>query len=282
MRNLFAFFRRFRLFLVFAILQIVALSMYMSYSEFARIQALTTTSEINGKMLSVRKDVTKHFSLEQTNRALQWENKRLRTQLKQSHYLVEKGKVSIDDTLYKQSYDYIPATVIQSTFDKRNNFMTIDIGKIHGVKRRLGVISSKGVIGIVHTVGDRFSLVKTILSKNINIDVMLKKGGAFGLLKWDAKSPKICQITGISNDMRVKRWTEVVTRGGSGIFPRGVSVGRVYKKQFIEGKPLWDLQIMLAEDFRAVQHVYVVKNILLQEIIEMENSIPVDKEEKEF
>ena len=279
MRNLIAFFRRFRIFLVFAALQIAALIMYFSYSDFPRMQMLTTASEVNARILAVRNDVTKHFNLSRTNKRLQWENRYLRQQLKGSLYLENKGVISINDTVFRQQYQYIPATVINNTFDKRDNYMTIDIGKNHGIKRGMGVFSSKGVVGIVHIASDNYAVVKTVLTKNINIDVMLEKSGAFGLLKWNGLDAEQVSITGISNDIRVKRWSKVVTRGGSGIFPRGIPVGKVFKRSYIEGKPLWDISVYLAEDFRTIQHVYVIKNLMQEELDELQDQIPEDEEE---
>lgn len=282
MRNLIAFFQRFRIFLVFALLQVVALSMYFTYSDFPRIQMLTTAGTINAEVLTIRNDITKHFNLEETNRQLQWENKRLREKLKNSLYKEDKGAITVDDTLFRQNYSYIPATVINSTFDKRDNYMTIDIGKNHGIKRGDGVFSSRGVVGIVHLVSDNYAVVKTVLSKNINIDVMVEKGGSFGLLKWNGLDAKRGSISGISNDMRIKKWSKVVTRGGSGIFPRGILVGRVEKKGYIEGKPLWDITVRFSEDFRSIQHVYVVKNLMQEEFDTLQQQIPEDSEEPEL
>ncbi|ASS47208.1 MAG: hypothetical protein A3D31_15285 [Candidatus Fluviicola riflensis] len=282
MRNLIAFFQRFRIFLVFALLQVVALSMYFTYSDFPRIQMLTSAGAINAEILTIRNDVTKHFNLEETNKQLQWENKRLRQKLKNSLYKEDKGVITVDDTLFRQNYSYIPATVINSTFDKRDNYMTIDIGRNHGIKRGDGVFSSRGVVGIVHLVSDNYAVVKTVLSKNINIDVMIEKSGSFGLLKWSGLDPKRGSISGISNDMRIKKWSRVVTRGGSGIFPRGILVGQVEKKGYIEGKPLWDITVRFSEDFRSIQHVYVVKNLMQEELDSLQQQIPEDSEEPEL
>lgn len=282
MRNLIAFFQRFRIFLVFALLQVVALSMYFTYSDFPRFQMLTTAGAINAEILTIRNDVTKHFNLEETNKQLQWENKRLREKLKNALYMENKGVITVDDTVFRQNYSYIPATVINSTFDKRDNYMTIDIGKNHGIKRGDGVFSSRGVVGIVHLVSDNYAVVKTVLSKNINIDVMVEKGGSFGLLKWNGLDAKRGSISGISNDMRIKKWSRVVTRGGSGIFPRGILVGRVEKKGYIEGKPLWDITVRFSEDFRSIQHVYVVKNLMQEEFDTLQQQIPEDSEEPEL
>lgn len=279
MRNLIAFFKRFQIFLVFVLLQVAALSAYVQYSDFARLQVFASVSKINGGLFEVRNSITKHFNLEKTNRKLEWENAQLRAKLKESNYQVGRDFIQIEDTNYHQQYKYISATVINNTYDKRNNYMTIDIGKNHGIKKGWGVISSKGVVGIVHLVGESYSLVKTILSKNINVDVSMRDGGAFGLLKWDGVNPKICQVTGISNDITIKKFTKVITRGGSGIYPKGIPVGVITKRKSIEGKPLWDLQVRIAEDFRTIQHVYVIKNVMLDELRELEKKIPIDKEE---
>lgn len=276
MRNLIAFFSRFQIFLLFAILQVLALYSYFSATEFPRLQILTTTSSVNASILTVRNDITKHFNLSNTNKNLMRENKLLRQQLKQSKYKTKHGIVSIKDTLYKQQYTYTPADVIHNTFDKRNNYMTINIGWAEGIERGLGVISSKGVVGIVHSTGKHLSLVKTVLTKNINIDVMLKKSGAFGLLKWDGMNPKNASISGVSNDIGMKKWSSVITRGGSGIFPRGISVGKVAKLKYIEGKPLWDITVRLSEDFRTIQHVYVIRNLMIEELENLNKQIPLD------
>lgn len=282
MKNLIAFLKRFQIFLVFILLQIVALTTYSAYSEFARLQMLTTTSALNSQLFEIRHSVDKHFYLETSNRSLVYKNKQLLEQMKNAHYRIEKGKVYIDDTLYKQTFFYIPAEVIQNTYDKRNNYMTIDIGKKQGIQKNDGVFSAKGVVGKIHYVGENYSLVKTVLSQNVNIDVMLQKTGAFGFVKWDAKHPKIIQITGISNDITIKKHEKVISYGSSGIFPKGIPVGRVISKKHIEGKPLFDIQVRIFEDFRTIQHVYVVKNTMKKEILDLQSHIPKDKEEETY
>lgn len=282
MRNLIAFFRRFQVFLIFSLLQVIALSIYLNFSEFARIQALTTLSSVNASLMEMRNDVTKHFNLDKNNKKLSKENAWLRERLKESNYQIKRNRLWINDTAYDRVYDYIAGNVVQSTFDKRNNYMTIDVGRIHGIQKNDGVMSADGIVGIVHTVGEKYSLVKTVLSKDINIDVMLANNGAFGLLKWDQSSPKFVQVSGINSDLWIKKWTKVVTRGGSGIFPRGIPVGIVYYRKKMESKPLWEIQVALSCDFRTVQQVYVVRNLHKNQIQAMQQAIPEDKEEKLF
>ena len=279
MRNLIAFFRRFRVFLVFVLLQVFSLSVYFTFLNFPRSQYLTSASKVSGLILTVQNDITKHFNLSLNSDKLQKENIRLRNRLPQSFQRMQNGWAKINDTLFHQQYEYIPASVINSTSTKRNNYFTLNIGSDQGVVRGMGVFSDKGIVGIVHTSSTHFAVVKTVLTENINIDVMIEPIGLFGLMKWDGRDPRRGSITGISNDLKIKRWSKVVTRGGSGIFPRGLNVGKVEKLNPVEGKPLWDVVIRFSEDYRTIQRVYVIKNLFQEEQNKLELLIPEDKEE---
>jgi rod shape-determining protein MreC len=70
-----------------------------------------------------------------------------------------------------------------------------------------------------------------------------------------------------------------VTRGGSGIFPKGIPVGKVERIESIEGEPLWNVVVRYSEDYRTLQRVYVVKNLMIEEQQALEGQIPPDKEE---
>ncbi len=54
MRNLIAFFKRFRIFIYFALLQGIALSTYFTYLSYPRSQYLTTASAVSGQLLIYR------------------------------------------------------------------------------------------------------------------------------------------------------------------------------------------------------------------------------------
>ena len=279
MRNLFAFFRRFRVFLLFALLQVFSLTLYINYLTFPRNQYLTTASSFIGKTIEIENDLTKHFNLSKNNLALQKENILLRKKLKMSLYKLEEGFIKVNDTLFQQQYSYIPATVINLTVSKRNNYFTLNIGRKQGVYRGLGVFSDKGVVGVIHNTSEHYSVVKSVLTKDINIDVTIEPIGLFGLLKWNGRDARRGSISGISNDLRIKKGSKVVTKGGSGIFPKGLSVGTVEKINPIEGEPLWDVVVKFSENFRTIQRVYVVKNLMIEEQKNIENQIPEDEEE---
>ncbi len=280
MRNFLAFIRRFRVLLFFALLQGLALTIYFTFSQFPRTQYLTTASAVNGQVMTARNEVTKHFSLNESNKKLQQENAMLREMLKENK-LITMHPDHLDSIPYGktdtvQHFEYVPGMVINSTYTKRNNYFTLNIGESHGIKRGMGVVSDKGIVGVVHNTSSHFAVVKSCLTEDLNVTVMIEATGEPGLLKWDGHNPRVGNMTGVSNDTKIKKWSKVVTRGGAGIFPRGIPVGKVKSTTVIEGQPLWNVRVLFAENFRSVHYVHVLKNLLLDEQQGLEAQIPED------
>lgn len=280
MRNFLAFIRRFRVLLFFALLQGFALTIYFTFSAFPRTQYLTTASSISGTVMDWRNDITKHFELSSSNRKLKAENSWLRERLLENKIAltapVGMDSVTLKKEDFTQHFEYIPGAVISSSYSRRNNYFTLNIGSSHGVKRGMGVISDKGIVGVVHNTSEHFSVVKSCLTKDINTDILISESGEPGFLEWDGRDPRRGSMTGVSNDRSIKKWSKVVTGGKSGIFPRGIPVGKVEKSLPVEGQPVWDVTVLFAENFRTVQYISVVKNILKTEQDKLEDSIPDD------
>jgi len=271
MQNLIAFIKRLRFFIVFFVLQFFALSMYVSFMSAPRSSYFTTASYITGNLFEIRHSITQHFLLEKNNEALQKENINLRKSSPLFLYDEDSQETRVIDSTFAQQYDYIPGTIINSTTMKRDNFFTLNIGNIQGIEKGMGVFSSNGVVGIVHNTSNHFSVVKSVLTKNINIDVLLTEVGASGMLKWSGENSNIGYIAGISNDIAVPIGSKVVTRGGSGIFPRGIEVGVVKKTRTIEGEASWHIDVEFSQKYATLENIYVVKNLFLDEFKTVQN-----------
>ena len=221
MRNFIAFIRHFRVILLFALLQGIALTWYTTFVQFPRSQYLTTASSFQGSVFSVRNTLTKHFDLSENNKILQAENILLRETMPHSFLKLENGLTKINDTLHRLQYEYIPAVVINSTYSKANNYITINTGSSQGIKRGMGVFSSEGIVGVVHNVSAHFSVIKSCLTEKLNTAIMLEETGQDGFLAWNGPDASKGTMTGVSNDSKIKKKAQIVTRGGAGIYPRG-------------------------------------------------------------
>lgn len=266
MQNLIAFIQKLRVFFVFLFLQIIAFSTYLSFMTVPKSNYFTTASYFSGTLFEMKHSITKHFNLEENNKNLQLENIKLRSKIPSFLYQVNRDSTLINDSIFKQQYYYTHATIINSTITKRNNFFTLNAGKLKGINPGLGVFSSNGIVGIIHVSSEHFSIVKSVLTSDINIDVMIEGIGAFGLLKWDGGNSSRGTISGITNDIRIPIGAKVITRGGSGIFPKGLMVGEVTAVTSIEGKSVWRIEIGFSEKYATLENVYIVKNLFLDEM----------------
>jgi len=273
MNRLIFFLKRFQILLVFLILQVISLYLYFSFLDYPRSQILTTASTISGKLWDIRYSITQHMNLRYSNTELQNNNSRLMRDQSISFIRIDERTVKINDTLYQQQYEYIPSEVSNSTVMRRNNYFTIRVGKKQNIQWGMGVISDRGIVGVIHKVGEHYSIVKSVLTENINTSVMIEDLGLFGLLKWDGHNPTKGWISGISNDQIIPLKSKVITRENSGIFPKGILVGYVSDIESIEGEAFWKVSIRFSEDYRKLQRIYVIRNFLFDEQNELETIV---------
>lgn len=266
MRKLIAFFQRFRVFLVFLILQFISLGMFFSWLSYPRTKFFNTSSTIVAQILDLEHALTKFFTLHEANEKLQKEIVELKEKQPESFLSIDPKTKLINDTILKQAFRYIPATVINSSFSSKKNFFTIDAGRLKGIKEKMGVVSTDGIVGIVYDLSDHYAVVKSILTENINISAYIENNDAFGILKYNENDPRFLTLTGIPNDILIEEGSIVKSRGSSGHFPKGLMIGTVDKVTSIEGKTFWDIRVKIAQDMRRIQYVYVINNLMGDEL----------------
>ncbi|PHR49600.1 MAG: hypothetical protein COA32_00285 [Fluviicola sp.] len=273
MRNLIAFFRRFRVFLIFVLLQLIALTSYFSVVSYPRTKFFNSANNVTGTLLSWEREVTKYLFLDRENRKLQAENAELSKKELINYIPVDPKTTIINDTIRELTIEKIPATVINSSYSHKNNYFTINAGRLKGVERKMGVVSSEGVVGIVYDVSEHYAIVQSILTSTINISAYVGESNAYGLIKYIENDPRRVTLTGVSNDIKIKKHSKVFATGKGGYFPHGSLIGKVEKLNPIEGEPRWDIIVRLEQDMRRLHYVYVIKNFLKPELEELEKNV---------
>ncbi len=221
-------------------------------------------------------NTTSYFSLRRINDSLLNENARLRTMQLNAYYQNGFTLSTLNDTNYKQQYSYISANVVNNSVIRRNNYITIDKGRIHGIEPNMGVISSNGVVGIVTGVSEHFSTIRSALNKETKISAMLKKNGAFGSLAWNGDNPKYTNLVDVNKHVQVKVGDEVVTNDFSTIFPVGIPIGTIAEQSLDAGDNFHTLKVELYTDFSTLRNVYVIRNKFKDEQLELERQVKGD------
>ncbi len=263
MRDLFRFLYRARNTLLFLGLLAGSLFMLSNGNTHHRARAISSSNQLAGTIYTWRKDVTDYANLKEVNRRLAQENVDWRNRHASAYTPVEAVYVRIHDTIHRQLYSYLPAKVVNSTWHKPRNFLTLDKGHADGLHDDMGVIGPDGIVGVIRDVSRNFSSVISVLSPDIQTSVQMRRTGHFGLLYWDRDEhgPMTASVIDIAKHARVQVGDTVETRGGDGIFPAGVTVGVVAEVESHPGKPDQSITIRLSEDMTRSGFVYVVKDL---------------------
>jgi len=201
-----------------------------------------------------------YFSLKQENEKLALENSVLRNFLKTNYAVLPLQEFTKRDTIYKLQYSYINAKVVNSSVNKRRNFLTLNIGSEQGIKQDMGVMTSDGIVGVVTDVSRNFSSAMSLLHKDMKVNCQLKKDGSYGPLGWDGADYRFCQLIDIPTHAKIKQGDTVITSEFSRIFPEGIIVGTIESYERRRNESYYTVQVKLSADLKKVNHVYVIRN----------------------
>ncbi|MFT5818873.1 MAG: rod shape-determining protein MreC [Crocinitomix sp.] len=270
MRNLIQFLKKFRDFLIFFVLQVFVLTLFFNSKDYHRSKMTNTSSSIIGWFVEKKHNIDKHFRLSDANERLMNHNAELLSQQPNSFYVLQGDTYYVNDTLKKEQFQYIPATVINSSSTRRDNYFTLNKGTAQGIEIGMGVIADDGVVGIITDVSNHYAIVMTVLTEKSQINVKLLKNNEYWFLTWDGKDNAYAQIDAVKRDISIDLGDNVVTRGGGTQFPEGIAVGTIDEVLSKDGEQTIGLNIKLAVNYNAVYHVYVVKNVMRNEQLELE------------
>ena len=178
--------------------------------------------------------------------------------------------VEINDTVYAQKYVYTSAKAVNTTTNKRENYITIDKGALNGIEAGMGVVSPKGVIGTVKNVSKNFCSVMSVLHEKNAVSAKIKKSGYIGSLVWELGDYRIAQLKDIPNHVKLNVGDEIITTGYSMVYPEGIMIGKVVDFDLPEGNNFYNIDIELSVDYKSLSHVFIIKSWMKDEQKELE------------
>jgi rod shape-determining protein MreC len=271
MRNLLIFITKYNAFFLFLIFEISALIIYVKYNSFQKATFINSTSQVTGNLYAQVNELNGYLALKEVNDSLARENARLKNQLKSSFYIDTLAKRKVNDTIYKQQYEYVVAQVINNSINRRTNYITINKGTNAGIQKGMGVICSSGVVGKIIFVGEHYSIVQSLLHKETVISAVLAGTKDLGSFAWgDDLDPHKGLLYNVSNNASPKLGELVVTSDLS-LFPAGIPIGKVASLHAKTARGSFlNMDVNIAVNFSKLQYVYVVNNKFAQEQLGLE------------
>ena len=279
MRNFILFIRRFFNLILFLILEIVCFVLIARTNMLQGNDVLSSANTVAGIVYQKREDVVYYFGLKRMNDSLLNENIRLREALARisgvdtlRDTVVSRRIRAVDSGSLIRYADYIyrPARVINNSVTSENNYITINRGAHHGVKKRMAVLSGTGVVGEVISVSDNFASILSVLNVKRKLSAKLKDG-TMGSVMWEEGKPDVLVLEDIPKEIKVFRGDSVFTTSYS-FFPPDVLIGTIDRVRINKKNNVQILYLKSATNFRNLQYVYVVENTMMEERKRLEDS----------
>jgi rod shape-determining protein MreC len=268
MKTLLSFIQKYSDFLLFLVLEIVAIVLLVQGSAFQRSKILGLNRQISGYLYDHVDGTREYFRLRETNSMLVDENAELRNKLQQIEMQLD-SSVVVSGQRGGYKFQFVPSRVVRNSVYKQYNYLTLDHGKEDGVFKDMGVISDRGVVGIVLESSDNFATVIPIINLDFRLSVKLKSNNYAGILQWDGKTPLFAVLNEIPFHVELTDGDTIVTSGFSAIFPEGIEVGTIESFSLEKGN-FYEIEVRLSTDFQSLFHVNVIRNYQKEEQLNLE------------
>lgn len=198
---------------VFLLLEVISLVFLFSHNGYQKSVYFTTANDVVGTTYNVISGITSYLHLQEENHDLEAANEQLRKEV----YEMRQQLAAIQNDSVKRmpalslKYDVVSAQVVNMTIHKANNFITINKGEADGIRPEMGVICSRGVVGIVYMTSRHYSIVMPILNVNSKISCRLRNSEYFGSLVWQRGYADIAYVTSVPRHAPVKTAADVAS-----------------------------------------------------------------------
>jgi rod shape-determining protein MreC len=273
MRNLFQFLRRYYFVFLFLFLEALALTLFFNYNEFQGNVIYSATNSLTGSVDNLFRNISEYFSLRKTNRTLIEELAKLHSRLPEAFYKTDTVSNIFRDTYSGTEYRYISARVISNSTNKRNNFLMINKGSLHGIENHMGVIIGNRIVGQVVSVSPHFSWIMSVLHKDSRISAKFKKNNQLVTVEWPGGNYKAGEVKEIPRHVAIIKGDTIITSGNSEIFPEGILIGTIDRYTIAEDENFNYARILFSTDFNSLGYVEVVVDLMRKEKEELKASI---------
>ena len=274
MQQLINFLAKRKYIFLFLFIQLITLWLTIQNKDYHKATFINSTGNFVGSIYSKVNNLDKYLDLHEENTKLIEENAKLHSMLKSSMIEVGKSIKSHSDTnalKIVQKYQFTEAEVINNSFRRRNNHITLSKGLKNSINNGDGVVTSNGILGVIESTGDNYSSVISILNKNLQVNAKLKNSNYFGSLSWPGKDRRKFLLSDIPKEAQLSLGDTIITGGYSTIFPEGIDIGIIEEFEIPENQNYYNIVVKPFLDYANVKSVYVIHNLQREQIKDIES-----------
>jgi rod shape-determining protein MreC len=272
MQQIINFLIRNKTFIAYLVLLFIALGLTFNAHSYHNTKFVNSANWITGGVYNTTDAISDYFHLKEYNEQLVKENLELRSRLFNTA-ATRAADLSLPETdSLQKRFEVYPAAVIKNSFSKERNYLLVDRGAKDSIAQDMGVITSQGLVGIIENTSSGYATVQSILNTLSEINASVKHTNNFGSLRWDGASPNTVQLVDILRAAPIKEGDTIITGGMSSIFPKGVPIGTIRDFTLDISENYYIINVALFNDMTTLDHVYIIKNLDRDEILNLENT----------
>ena len=155
----------------------------------------------------------------------------------------------------RPAFPYISARVVGAQLQTGRNTLTIDAGERNGVRMTMPVVTDRGLAGKVIATSTGFSVVQTLMHKDIRVSARVQRSRVNGIIRWSAG--RMLQLMHVPKTLDVQTGDMIITSEFSSIFPPGIRIGVVSATRQIPGELFQVVDVIPSVDFDRLEEVFV-------------------------
>jgi len=232
---------------------------------------------VSGSIYEGTNNLTEYLDLKSENELLAKENAKLKQILYNSELVIDSAFTMNPDIRFATDYKTFQSKIIRNNYNRKENYLTLKGGIKNGFTKDMGVINMRGVVGITENISNNYTTVQSILNTNTKIDAKISNSNHFGTITWDGKNTGYVQLVDIPKLARLHKGDSIVTGGESTIFPENIPIGVIDKVYASKSSNFYTISVRLFNDMTNIGTVYLIENVNLNEIKQLEEVTLTDE-----
>ncbi len=161
------------------------------------------------------------------------------------------------------NFPLIPATIVSKSLTKSQGTITLNAGKNQSVKVGMPVVTDKGLVGIIFSTSDNYSIARTLTNVDLKLTVKSERTHENAIMKWNGDW---LVMINVPKTYDIKKGDRIVTSEISSIIPFPLPVGIVADIGDVQKGIFNEVKIQQFVDYQKIENVFVLGIVKSKEI----------------
>lgn len=163
-----------------------------------------------------------------------------------------RGLVNLIDT---SGLPLTPAYIVSKSLSQTQNTITLNVGLKDSIKPGMPVINNMGLVGIIHSISEDYSIARTLKNVDLKITVKNERSRINGIMKWSGEELIIIDVPK-TYDFEIG--DRIVTSEVSSIIPVPVPIGIVSEISGVDPGIFNIVKVKPFVELLKIEHVFVL------------------------